>query len=203
MSELKQAIKRLAKTNTGFDAVLELATVKSVDEAAMTCSVVLFDNTSLLLEGVKLKPVVAGLDATQMGAVLYPEIDSDVIIGQINGSDTDLFVVMTSKVRKISFDAGSAFKMIIDMQSGAMAFDLTKMVFNAGKKGGLPMVNPIKEKFNQLEQKVNDLISDFKSHKHIGVTPGAGVSGFGDKQDIAKIDNITKLEELENKAIQQ
>ena len=201
--ELKQAVKRLAKSNTGFDALLELAIVKSVNEQEMTCDVVLFDNEDLLLEGVKLKPVVAGLDATEMGAVLYPAIESKVIIGQINADDTDLFVVLMSKVNKISIDAGKAFKMLMDISSGSMAFDISKLVFNGGGNGGMTLVKGVHKKINQFENKLNDLIGDYKIHKHNGVTTGGGISGVADKLGPSKIQDITKIEEIENKAIQQ
>lgn len=203
MSELKEAIKRLSKTNTGFDAILELATVKSVNETEMTCSVALFDNEDLVLDGVKLKPVVPGVDVSAMGAVLYPAVGSKVIIGQINNSDTDLFVVLASKVSKIALDAGSSFKMLLDLQNGSMAFDLAKMVFNKGNNGGLPLIKPLLSKLNQLENKVNNLVDDYKAHKHAGVATGGGISGIPDKQNTTKIQSITKLEEIENKAIQQ
>lgn len=203
MNELKQAVSRLSKSNTGFDATLELAIVQSVNEAEMTCDVVLFDNEDLLLEGVKLKPVVAGLDLTEMGAVLYPEVGSQVIIGQINNQDTDLFVVLAGKANKISLDAGDSFRMLMDIQNGEVSLEAIKIVFNQGLKGGLPMVKPLLLKINQLEEKLNALTEDFKAHKHIGVTTGAGISGFGTKLDSSKIEPMTLLTDIENTQIKQ
>lgn len=202
MSEIKDAIRKLSAKG-GFDAVLELAIVKAVNEAQMTCDVTLYDNDELLLEDVKLKPVVPGLDLTKIGPVLFPAIGSEVIIGQLNNDETDLFVVSFTKVSKVSLDAGSALKMLMDLQSGSMAFDLTSMVFNGGKNGGLPKISPLVTKINQLERRLNDLLTAFKEHKHIGVSPGGGISGFADKTGPAKIDVLTKIDDLENKAITQ
>lgn len=198
MTTLKEAVKRLSKDNTGFDAIIELATVKSVDELAMTCDVYLFDN-DMLIEGVKLKPVVAEL-ATDMGAVSFPEVKSNVLIGQINSNPGDLFVVCCSKVSKISLDAGSALKMLMDVQSGAMALDLASLIFNGGNNGGLPLIKPLIAKLNQIEKSFNDLLADFKAHKHTGGTI-SGLTGPHDKQSQGKIAEVTKLADLENTKI--
>lgn len=198
--ELKNAIRQLAKSNTGFDALIELATVTSLNEGDMTCDVMLIDE-QLELFDVKLKPVVPGLDLTEMGIVSFPEIGSKVLIGQINNSDTDLFVIMCSKVKKMNFDAGSLLKMALDMQSGAMTFNLASMILNGGDNGGLPKIQPLVDKLNALEKAVNDLTEKFNTHKHTGVTTGGGISGLTDKTG-SKM-NLTQRAEIENKAIKQ
>ena len=65
------------------------------------------------------------------------------------------------------------------------------------------MVEPLTEKINRLEKKVNELITDFKGHKHSGVTTGPGLSAIPDTITIEKIDKITKLDDIENKEIKQ
>lgn len=201
--DIRGAVQRLSKKNTGFDATIELATVVSVNEAEMTCDVVLFDNEDLILEGVKLKPVVPGVDLTEMGAVAFPEKDSKVLIAQINNDPTDLFVVLVSKVKKISLDAGSLVKMVMDLQSGSMGLDLAKgLIFNGGKNGGLPKVKPLLEKINRLEKALNDLTTAFNSHTHTGVTSGAA-STAPIVTKANKIDNLTALADIENKDLQQ
>jgi len=202
MSDLKKAIQRLSTKNTGFDAIMELAIIQSVDKAEMTCSVILYDDKDLVLEGVKLKPVVPDNDVAAMGLVTYPAIGSYVIIGQINNSDDDLIVLAYSKMAGISIDAGSAFKLLADFEKGALDITVPQLTVNGGKLGGLPMVNPLLEKINQLEDKVNGLISDYKVHKHLGVTAGAGVSGLPDKLGPSTIEK-TNLADLENKSILQ
>jgi len=201
--ELKDAIGHLAKRNTGFDATIELATVTALNEIEMTCDVILADNEELELFDVKLKPVVPGLDLTEMGMVSYPEIGSKVLIGQINNSDTDLFVILCSKVKKVSLDAGGLLKMAMDMQSGAMAFDLAKMVLNGGKNGGIPKVKPLLKRINLLEDRISDLYDKFNKHTHIGVTTGGGKSGLS----TLKVSDVPlapmELKDLENSVIQQ
>lgn len=203
MNSIKEAVKRLAKSTTGFDALIELATVVEVNETEMTCDVVLFDNDDLVLEGVKLKPVVPGFDVTEMGAVAFPEKGSKVLIAQINNNPADLFVVLASKVKKISLDAGSLLKLAMDLQSGSMGLDLAKgLIFNGGKNGGLPKVKPLLDKINRLEKTVNDLIQAFNTHTHTGVTSGAA-STAQVVSKASKIDNITTISEIENQSIQQ
>jgi hypothetical protein len=202
MSDLKKAIQKLSKKSTGFDAILELAIIKSVNKSEMTCSVVLYDDKNLVLEEVKLKPVVPSLDATEMGVVIYPVVGSYVIIGQINNNDDDLFVVSCSKAESISVNAGPPFNFLLDLQNGSLAMTVPQLSFNGGKQGGLPMVNPLLAKLNQLEDRMNGLISDFKEHKHPGVAPGAGISGIPDKTGPSAIVK-TNLTEIENKSILQ
>lgn len=203
MSDIKSAVQNLSKTNTGFDALIELATVIAVNESEMTCDVVLFDNDELILEGVKLKPVVPELDITEMGAVAFPEINSKVLIAQINNDPTDLFVVSVTKVKKISLDAGSLLKLAMDLQSGSMGLDLAKgLIFNGGKNGGLPKVKPLLEKINRLEKMLNDLVTAFNNHTHAGVASGGGTTAQTLTKAV-KIENQTVIGDIENKDIQQ
>lgn len=202
MSELKAAIQKLSVKSTGFDATMELAIVKSVDKKEMTCNVILYDDKDLLLEGVKLKPVVPDIDFTLMGLVSYPAIGSYVIVAQINNNDDDLFVVSCSKIESISLDGGEIFNLLIDLQNGSLDMKLPAISLNGGDNGGLPLVNPLLSKINQLEERVNDLISDYKMHKHLGVMSGAAISGLPDKLGPSVIEK-TKLADIENKAILQ
>lgn len=202
MSDLKRAIQILSKTNTGFDAILELATVKSVNKLEMTCNVTLNDNEDLLLEGVKLKPVVPGVDLTSMGIVCYPSEGSKVVIGQINNSDSDLFVVCYGGLDSIALDAGLLFSILLNLQSGLLAVTIPSISLNGGNNGGLPKINPLVSKLNQLEKTLNDLIGDFKGHKHSGVSTGGGFSGTSDKSGPTVI-QPTNINEIENKAILQ
>lgn len=202
MNDLKKAIQRLSKTNTGFDALIELAKVVSVNEGDLTCTVVLVDNEDLVIEGVKLKPVIAELDLKGSGFVLIPQKGSFVLIGQINNNENDLFVVQTSQVAKLMLDAGSAFNLLLNLQSGGLDLSGVEIAFNKGLNGGLPLINPLLGKINQLEKKLNDLTEAYNDHKHAGVATGAAVSGIHASK-IAKIAELTKLDEIENKAIKQ
>ncbi|WP_442589203.1 hypothetical protein ACSBL2_24605 [Pedobacter sp. AW31-3R] len=202
MSDLKRAIQRLSKKSTGFDATMELAIVQQVNEKEMTCSVILYDDKDLLLEEVKLKPIVPEADFTTMGIVTYPAVGSYVIIGQINNSEDDLFVVACTQIDKLSCDAGSEFKLLLNTKEGTMELSTPELTLNGGKQGGLPLINPLLDKINQLEEKVNGLLSDFKVHKHLGVMSGAAISGLSDKLGPSAIE-MTKLADLENKSIKQ
>jgi len=50
-------------------------------------------------------------------------------------------------------------------------------VFNGGDLQGLINIVDLTSKLNQLNSKVNDLITKFNTHIHSGVTTGGGVSG--------------------------
>lgn len=202
MSDLKKAIQALSKTNTGFDAILELAIVKRVNKIDLTCDVTLNDNEDLLLEDVKLKPIVPEFDLSGMGVVCFPVVGSQVIIGQINNSQSDLFVVCFSDLDSISLDAGLMFKFMLNLQTGMLGMTIPSITLNGGKNGGMPLVTPLLSKINKLEITVNDLIKDFKEHKHTGVSTGGGVSGLPDKSGPSSIEK-TRITELENKSILQ
>ncbi|MBD3748931.1 MAG: hypothetical protein IE931_05500 [Sphingobacteriales bacterium] len=202
MSDIKKALKQLTE-KTGFTQNIELAIVKAVDELEMTCDVQLYDNEDAILEGVKLKPVVSGVSPTDVGPVIFPAKYSFVLVAQVANDPADLFVVGFTKIQKVKLDAGSLFKMLMDMEGGSMAFDLGSMVLNGGKNGGLPKIKPLVAKINQLEKKVNDLLDAFKKHTHTGVTTGGGVTGFTTNSGPAIIDLLTKVDDLENTAIKQ
>jgi hypothetical protein len=202
MTLIKEAVKRLSKSNTGFDAYIEQAKVIAVDKNALTCSVTLFDNEDLVLTGVKLKAVEPE-DLTDMGVVLYPAIGSVVLVAQINNSPEDLFIVGFTKVDTMGLDLGSALKFALDGQAGNISLDLAQLVFNGGKNKGIPLIDPLVKKINRLEDSFNKLLKDFKEHKHIGVQPGGGITGFGDKQTLGQIAEKTLIKDLENKKILQ
>jgi hypothetical protein len=58
-----------------------------------------------------------------------------------------------------------------------MYSDIEKIVMRGGQYKGLSKVEKLKEKLNNLENKVNELITFSSTHTHAGVTTGAGVTG--------------------------
>lgn len=201
MSDVKTMVQRLAGS-TGFDSTLERAVVVSVDKNDLTCEVKLVDDDSLL-PGVKLKPVESEGNGDEMGLILYPAIGSFVIIGQINKDNTDLYVLSATKLESIGMDAGTAFKLLLNVSSGSIGISAAGLIFNGGKNGGLPFSQPLQKSISALQKQVNDLIDRFNSHTHPGVSSGSSSTGKTITTGPAKTSEYMTLADIENKAIQQ
>jgi hypothetical protein len=83
------------------------------------------------------------------GILLVPAVGSDVLVGYFTYDNA--FVFMYS--------------------------DLDTISLKGTELGGLVKVIELTKKLNNLENKVNAIITNFNSHTHAGVTTGPGVSG--------------------------
>lgn len=153
----------------------QLAIVKSVDFDKCSCTVLIGD---ILLSDVNLRSVI---DESKKGFVVFPKVDSFVLIGTIKNIETNAFVVMCSEITDVWIDA--------------------KVVFNNGDNKGMVKLPELVNKINILESKVNDIIAWTATHTHTGVTTGGGTSGVA----VGVIGNLVETQEsdLENKDIKQ
>jgi hypothetical protein len=198
MSEkFKAAIKKLAQVDNQTDR----AVVISVDKNDLTC-VVQTVADDLELEDVKLKPVFNDGDLSKMGLILFPAVGSYVIIGQVDGDGTDVFIISCSEIESVGLDTATALKLLI---SGDGKFNLNTVLttFNDGKNGGIPLLRPLTDIINKLQKKVNDLSDAFDNHVHLGVSAGASVSGLPKTKAPARIDPLINTDDIENKKIVQ
>lgn len=53
-----------------------------------------------------------------------------------------------------------------------------KILLNGNANGGVPISGDVVTRLNNIENLVNDLITKFNTHTHLGVTVGAGVTGI-------------------------
>lgn len=72
--------------------------VVSVDKAKVLCRVSLIENEDIVLEDVRLRAIDDELDK---GFILFPKVDSTVLIGQIKNTSA-YYVAMYSDIDKIS-----------------------------------------------------------------------------------------------------
>jgi hypothetical protein len=93
--------------------------------------------------------LMADADNTSTGMYFKPKVDSVVMISPQD--EVTYFVSMYSEVDEVWLRG-------VD-------------------NGGVPITENIVEKLNNLENKVNTIITTFNSHTHAGVTVGAGVTG--------------------------
>jgi hypothetical protein len=195
--ELKNAIGKIAQVDNTF----ERAVVISVDKNELTC-VVKTVADELELEGVKLKPVFNDGDLSLMGLILFPAVDSYVLIGQVDGDRTDLIILSCTQIESIGLDTATALKLLIS-GDGKLSLNTALTTFNEGKNGGIPLLKPLTDIINKLQKKVNDLSDAFDIHVHLGVQTGGGVSGIPKTKAPARIAPLIKPEDIENKSIVQ
>lgn len=76
--------------------------------------------------------------------------------------------------------------------------------FNDGKSGGLVLVNPLVEKVNNIENLLNNLITQYNAHTHLlTLTSGTGTAAPTLTQETGTIAPITKASDIESTVITQ
>jgi len=190
--DLKAAVRKMAHAG-GFDATIDRAVVLEVDKNEVTCTVQLIADDSIL-EGVKLKPVINDGDTKQMGLIMYPAINSFVIIGQVDKDNTDLFVLGMTNVESIVFDTDTPLQINLNA---------VQMVFNNGDNGGIPLLKPLVAAIANLQQQHNKLRDAYEGHVHAGVQTGSGTSLTTAQGPPAAIDPILKESDIANPKISQ
>ncbi len=109
--------------------IVQVATVKEVDTTKLSCTVELLSDETEI-PNIRLK---AGIDEIKDGLVQIPKVNSVVLIAMINFNIQTHVIVAFSEVEEAIF-------------------------FN-GENGGLVIIGELVTKLNNLESKVNDLIS--------------------------------------------
>jgi hypothetical protein len=151
LRQIKEGIQRLANT-FGKDYVSTVdCNVTAVNESNRTCSVEPI--TTSLATG--FNEVALTADPND-GFICYPEIDSTVRVAVTNKGEK--YILQFSDLSKIRITIGNSEIVVKDS-------DIT---FNDGNLGGLVKLNDLITKLNNLENKVNAIISTFNSHTHIG-----------------------------------
>lgn len=165
---IRTAIETLAGVKGNDKVTLVAAEVVSVDEAARTCKVNAITGVGQTeIDNVQL---MASIDD---GLLLIPAIGSTIIVSY--SSYNQPFVSLFSELAKIVLVAGEENASIqIDASGVLLEIADTKLLisdgltqFNEGSLGGLVKVIELTQKLNNLESKVNDIISKFNSHTHI------------------------------------
>ena len=154
--EVTTAIQKLAGTFNEDKVKMVVGTVESVEGNTCTCTI----DDEMSLPGVQLQAGVCD------GWLLKPAIGSTVVI--FYSIQNDPFVGLYSDIESAYLQAGSGSLEILSDRS---------ITFNDGSLGGIVEAITLTQKLNNLENNVNQLISNFNSHVHSGVTTGPGSSG--------------------------
>jgi len=191
---IKGALKKLVE----LDAPMDRGKVLSVDKNAYTCVVELVGSEAVL-DPVLLKPIINEDNAQALGLVIFPAVNSFVTVGQLEGDDTDVFVISFTQIESISLDTATALKLLLT-GDGNISLNAGKITFNNGNNGGIPLLNPLAGIILKIQQQVNQLITTFNTHIH----PVAGAStGPTTMPGPALTTPTIKPSDIENKAIVQ
>lgn len=198
-----EAIQKISGTQLTDKVSLFSAIVDSVDEDARTCIVTTLNSQGeITLENVQL---MASVDD---GLLLIPALDSTVVVAYSTMNQP--FIAQYSSLEKavlivgdnnVSLEITNA-EILLEIANTKLSLIDGKTKFNDGNLGGLVKVNDILTKLNNLENKVNTIISTFNSHTHLGVTTGAGTSGTSPTPITGTLTPTTKSEIENDKIIQ-
>ncbi len=173
---IQEAIKMIAQRELArAEMYCVLCTVNSVDTSERTCEVTPLNGKADLFD-VRFQ---AELSLTE-GMFIEPKVNSTVLVAFINSIQAA--VVMCSEIENI----------YIDTQGDT--------VFNGGQNDGMVKVGDLVTKLNNLENKVNDLVTWTSTHTHTGVTPGPGSTGTA--VGIVGTLTPTQQSDLENTKVQ-
>lgn len=198
-----EAIQRISGTQLTDKVSLFTAIVDSVDENARTCIVTTLNSQGeLTIENVQL---MASVDD---GFLLIPAIDSTVVVAYSTMNQP--FIAQYSSLEKAVLIVGennvsleiTNEEILLEIANTKLSLADGKTKFNDGSLGGMVKVNDILTKLNNLENKVNAIISAFNSHVHTGVTTGAGSSGVTPTSITGTLTPTTKSEIENNKIVQ-
>jgi hypothetical protein len=176
--QIIEAIQRMTGTQLADKVSVLAATVDSVDVQKRTCVVTTVSSQgSVTIENVQL---MASVDD---GFMFIPAIASTVFV--VYSTFSQPFVALFSGAERIVLTGGENDASVTIDENG-IALEIADTVItitdgeikmNDGAMGGLVKVIELTQKLNNLENKVNTLITSFNAHVHSGVTTGPGSSG--------------------------
>ena len=180
MKKERELIEKLKKLGE-IPVQVFTAKVVSVSEDNDTVDVVDADGNELY--DVRLKAAVNDSDDN---VVMFPAVDSDVLVGLIGNSDQALFVVMATKTDKIRAKSGDT----------TIKIDTNGIVIDGGNNGPLFISQSLIDDVNGIKQDLNTLKNVFS-----GWTPATGDGGtalktaattwFGQPLQDTNIDDVT------------
>lgn len=198
-----ESIQRISGSQLTDKVSFFAAIVDSVDEDSRTCTATTLNSQGeVTMENIKL------MGSVDDGFLLIPALDSTIIIGYSTMNEP--FVAQFSAIDKVVIIVGTNNvsieitndEILIENKDSKLALSDSLIKFNEGNLGGLVKVEQILEKINNLESKVNAIITAFNSHVHTGVTTGAGSSAVSPTQVSGALTPTTKSE-IENTKIVQ
>ena len=182
MGKVEEEIKQKLKDLTFKEADVLIGSVISINEDLATCDVDIDGNTFF---DVRLKSVI---DDEVKGITVLPQKNSNILVQRI-GTGNDFLALKYSNIDCIQWQ-------IEDLN---LKFTKEGFVFNDGENKGMVKLPELVQKINNIENKVNEIITWTATHTHTGVLAGGGTSGIA----VGVMDSLTPTQEndLENNKI--
>ncbi len=198
--KILSAIRELGKADK-FEVYL--GKVKAVNEGQTTCDVDI--ETDVTIFDVRLRAVVTD----NKGMWVLPKVNSFVVIAQVEGG-TDFVLLSASEVDKVFIVIGSTTLEVnanqIKVNNDKLVIQGDQFTVNGGNNNGLVKVAALKTKLNNLENKLNSLLTAYNAHVHtvsVATTCGAGAgtgsgSATSTPSTVAGSLTLTQQADLEN-----
>ncbi|OJJ18036.1 hypothetical protein BKI52_29740 [marine bacterium AO1-C] len=212
--EVADELKELMDDRTTVQG--QKAKIVSVSTVEMECVVKLLSN-DLEITGVNLKGHTVNPDNSinQNGFILVPKVDSIVLINLIEDTKKsrwhagDYYITMYSEIEEVLFKQNDKEVLKIDKDGNFSLMNKDNdsvlkvesggnVTFHKGENKGLIKIDSLVAKLNALEQKVNDLITDYKGHNHLH--PQGPTTAFVTPSVITDLTE-TQVNDLENDKI--
>lgn len=148
--KLLEGFKKLSKEQMSGGYIMAIVKEVNNDSYTITASDDGFEYTD-----VQLKSIV---DNEQLSIIIVPEIDSSVIISELNKSTH--FVVKVNEIKELKIMFKDGLNVVLNKDN---------LVINEGDFGGLI-------KIDELLKKVNRLEDSLKSHQHLYIPYPSGVA---------------------------
>jgi len=152
-AEIRRRLQQMAGTYA--PDVSNIATVKDVNEAECTCT--LIDDDGLEFFEVRLRPVTG----KNKSLLQIPKVDSFVLAVRIESTE-EWMVVACDEVEKVQLIVGESEIVITE----------TDILMNGGELGGLI-------KISELTAKINEFVTKFNTHTHTVTTTGNATTQSG------------------------
>lgn len=175
---IRNALQDLAGNRGDSRVQVVLGTVVAVNEAERTCSVTTISGQGeITFENVQL------MASVEDGLLLIPTIDSNVIVSY--NTFNQPYICLFSGIDKVLLVAGEnnasiqvdADGLLLEINETKVQISDGEIILNDGAMGGLVKVIELTQKLNNLENKVNAIISAFNSHTHVlTLTTGTGTA---------------------------
>jgi hypothetical protein len=134
--ELYIALRKMIRKE--IVAVTIPMTVVSVDKAKATCTCK--EEDSDVYPNVRLKSVA---DDSNIGAIIYPAVNSEVLVSKIMNDENNLFIVKINTVESILITVKDVFKCELKPDG--------KLIFNSGENKGLVKLLQAVENFDKIK----------------------------------------------------
>lgn len=134
-TEFVQLLTDRAKSQVKVQTVW--VTVKEVDWNDKTMT------ATGIVDGLDFNEVLLGLGSVYV----KPKKDTKCLVGMIENKDAAAFLIHAEEVEELS------------VKVDKMLVDCTDIVFNDGNNHGLVKVEPLTQRLNAIEQKVNEMLS--------------------------------------------